>query len=378
MERIARVATGSSALCLVAAGGRLVLALPAACGAARVVIDLYQPQRWKGKGFKVLAKLIAATGIARRRPGFAGLRGAAPLVTWLRAAAAGGSVGFLGCNPNHGPRCVLAGIDPVDGRRFIAKLGLDGSAAAVRREAAILQALLGKVPGVIEPLGLEQAEPRDRTQSGERSGPGGAAAAGGCPEPDCDFDWALLRLPHLGNEAPKSMAEPGVRRLLDRWLGDGTRLLGESAWAAGLIQQAAVAGVPSGWHERMSGRRVRGALVHGDFAVWNLRMVGNDLVALDWEWGQENAVAGVDLAHGLRQECYMVRRMNPKQAVAWMLEQAASPAWSEYLAAAGWEAAHEDWLRLGLLHSHFHAHNHSAEMLAELGIHLGNPSGRRN
>jgi hypothetical protein len=53
-----------------------------------------------------------------------------------------------------------------------------------------------------------------------------------------------------------------------------------------------------------------------------------------------------------------------------MLEQAASPQWRGYLEDCGWGASHVEWLRLGLLHSHFNAKNDSSELLAVLNIHL--------
>lgn len=64
----------------------------------------------------------------------------------------------------------------------------------------------------------------------------------------------------------------------------------------------------------------------------------------------------------------MVRGMKPGAAVEWMLGEARSPRWRDYIAACGWSGAEEDWLRLGLLHSHFNALNPSAELLDVLGL----------
>ena len=368
MGRISQVATGGGVLRVMTAGARLALALPAQRRAARVVAELYQPQRLKGRLFLALAKIAIASGLARWLPAYQFPAAAAPQAAWLQAAAAMGSVGFLGCNPNHGPRCVLAGIDPDTGAKFVAKLGLAQSAAAVRREAAVLHRLHGKFPGVVGSLGLETRAAADGGHSGNIIPPPAgvlsadpAAVAG---------DWALLRLPHLGIESPKSMADVRITRLLEQWLGGESFLLGERPWSAALIAKVPLAAAPAGWHQRMRSLRIRGALLHGDFAVWNLRVATHGLVAIDWEWADENAVAGMDLAHGLRQECYMVRGMPPPQAVPWMLAQAASAGWREYLKLSGWGDACEDWLRLGLLHSHFNALNPSADLLGELGIRL--------
>jgi hypothetical protein len=314
---------------------------------------LYQPQRWKGRLFLTLAKWAIASGISKSRPSYTGTVSALPEVTWLKESSAMGTVGFLGCNPNHGPRCVLAGIDPTSGEKFVAKLGLDGSAVAVRREAAVLERLSERFPGVVRSMGLETSDTKPQSH-----------------DPACAFDWALLRLPHLGTEAPRSMANPRVHELLDQWLGTDEKPLGHIPWAENLIRKVATNEAPEGWHTRMVAHPIRTALLHGDFAVWNLRNTPDGLIAIDWEWGVEDAVAGIDLAHGLRQEGYMVRGLKPEHAVAWMREQAASPLWSGYLETCGWSHDLEDWLRLGLLHSHFNALNPSAKLLKVLDIHL--------
>ena len=353
IKRISSIATGAGSLLVLAAGSRLAVALPANRKAARIVADLYQPQRWKGRLFLTLAKWAIMCGIAKFRPSYKGAGSAAPEVDWLKESSSMGTVGFLGCNPNHGPRCVLAGIDPNSGEKFIAKLGLDGSAAAVRREAEVLDQLSGRFPGVVRSLSLENSYNNNQPQSLVST-----------------FDWALLRLPHLGNASPRSMADPDVSNLLQKWLGTDEKALGQIPWAAKLIHKVAANEAPPGWQDRIKVRRLRRALIHGDFAVWNLRITPDGLTAIDWEWGEEDAVAGIDLAHGLRQECYMVRGMKPERAVLWMLEQAESPTWSGYLDLCGWAGAYDDWLRLGLLHSHFNALNPSAELLKELDIHL--------
>ncbi|MDP4623687.1 MAG: hypothetical protein NWT08_00975 [Akkermansiaceae bacterium] len=353
MQRISQIASGTESLLVIAASSRLALALPANRKAALIVANLYQPHRWKGRLFLALVKWLVATGFAKFRPNYHGLTSVIPKVGWLVDASSQGCVGFLGCNPNHGPRCVLAGIDPVNGDKFIAKLGLDKSAAAVRREAGVLEKLSGRFPGVVRPMGLDTSENNPLSMDSASS-----------------FDWALLRLPHLGTTSPRSMADPKIRILLEQWLGKEDSALVQIPWADELLECVAADEVPKDWHRMMKSREIRTALLHGDFAVWNLRKTQDGLMAIDWEWGVEASVAGIDLAHGLRQECFMVGGMNPKRAVEWMLQQAGSSLWSAYLDTCGWSGAHEDWLRLGLLHSHFNALNPSGELLGVLGIHL--------
>jgi hypothetical protein len=352
MQRISQIATGAGSLFVFAAGSRLALALPADRRAARIVADLYQPQRLRGRLFHGIAKWMITFGIPAVRPTHPRTDGLIPEVAWLKEAALQGSIGFLGCNPSHGYRCILAGVDPNSGEKFVAKLGLDEGATSVTREHAMLVQLHGKYPGVLRSLGCETGD-----------------------------GWSLLRLPHLGDAGPKRIGQRGVAELLHSWIGTQRVPLAEIAWAKRLLEQARRNGAPAAWCSKLLARPINQALIHGDFAVWNTRRPQNtiyqekvdaeeSLVALDWEWSEEHGVAGVDLAHGLRQESYMVYRMKPAKAVAWMLAQAANPRWSQYLEACGWKDAYEDWLRLGLLHSHFNAKNESANLLKELSLNV--------
>jgi hypothetical protein len=181
-------------------------------------------------------------------------------------------------------------------------------------------------------------------------------------------DWKLLRLPYLGEKGPSRMNDPKVVGLLDAWVDDECVELGELAWSRRLLDTVPAEAAPEGWHARMRYHRILRALIHGDFAVWNLRLVDYRICALDWEWADMNGVAGIDLAHGLRQECFMVKTMSPQAAVKTILDLATQLPWSAYLARTGWAGHLEDWLSLGLLHSHFNARNDSTDMLRALGI----------
>ena len=341
MRRICYLAMGGGGWVMLRAGSRVALALPRNRRAARVVIGMYQPHRLAGRLFRLMARMIVTCGglgwLCRWKPTVV----EEPVVEWLAGAAKAGTVGFLGANPAHGPRCVLAGFDPADGRKFVAKLGFDGSASSIRREHAVLESLHGRYHGVIE---------SHRCEGGR--------------------NWALLRLPHLGEEGPECMADPGIEELLRSWMSAERVPLESVAWARELIGRVGAGESPEGWHAKMLAKPVNRALVHGDFAVWNTRRTPDGLCALDWEWAVEDGLAGVDLAHGLRQECYMVRRMSPAHAVAWMRARAGARPWKSYLDDCGWGDAPDDWLRFGLLHSHFNALNASTELLDALGIHL--------
>jgi len=304
---------------------------------AEVVLGFYQPQRWKGRAFGVVARGLVRTGLYRRV-----LRGkgeeCVPEVEWLREAAAAGRVGFMGCNPSHGLRCIVGGVDE-KGVPFVGKLGFDEGREAIVREGEVLARLAGRRPGVLKGISLERGE-----------------------------DWALLRLPHLGNGSPARMEDAGVVALLEEWLGGERKALGAVAWAKELLDRAEVAGVEAEWCAAMRGREIRTALVHGDFAVWNLRLGPEGPCAIDWEWAVEEGVGGIDLAYGLRQEALLVQRLGAAEAVRQMLGQGGKGAMKVYLERCGWGGALEDWLRLGLLDTHLNAKSDCREMLEVLGV----------
>jgi hypothetical protein len=338
LDRIARVASGPKPIRVMRGGRRFAVGLPEDRMAARVVLDLYHPHRMKGKMFRFLAKSALALKIERKilSPGGGGVD--VPEVGWLREAAGAGTVGFIGSNPVHGPRCLLGGQLPDQNREsFVGKLGFDHSREAIIRESATLERLSGRYVGVLRPLSF-----------------------------DSGADWALLRLPYLGFRTPHGMDDPAVIDLLVEWLGKSKAPLGEIPWAEDLLARAEASGVDPNWCRKIRGRMIRVALVHGDFAVWNLRMLSVGPCAIDWEWAEEHGPGGVDLAHGLRQEAVMIRDLKPKQAVDWVLAHADKHSWNAYLGFCGWAGAHEDWLKFGLLHSHFNAKSDSREMLRVL------------
>lgn len=306
-----------------------------------MVIDLYQPQRVKGKLFKHAVTLLSQKGRKFGAYSHQPEEDIIPNILWIQEAARAGSLGFLGCNPTHGLRCVIAGIDPTSGETFVAKLGFEKSADAVKIEYTALLDLHDQFPGVIKPTGYESAD-----------------------------DWYLMRLPYLGNNSPSSMSHPAIEKLLSSWLSRETVEINECKLVAQMLKHAQTDHELSAWHRKIGALKISRALVHGDFAVWNLRNTNEGLFAIDWEWAEPEGIAGIDLVHGLRQEASMVLKLKPKAAIGWILEQLKSKEWAEYIKQSGWQSHHLDLVRIGLLNSHFNSKNDSRELLAEIGIHL--------
>ncbi len=341
MQRIASVATGSTELAIINAARRVALALPSDHEVAQLVLDLYQPRRFAGRCFKQIAGPLSQLELGPLSHHFKAKDTSTPSVEWLADAAKSGTIGFLGCNPAHGLRCILTGILPASGEPFIAKLGFDESATAVKREHETIAQISGRYPGIAESIGHNTGE-----------------------------NWFLMRLAHLGKETPESMTASGIGSLLQSWLNADETSLEDNAWANHLIERACVDRSLRGWHRRMEKLTIRSALIHGDFASWNLRHTDQGIQAIDWEWAQPNGIAGTDLVHGLRQEAHLIRKLSAPSAISWMREQVSHAPWAKYIKETGWAGKTDDMLRLGLLHSHYNAQNDSRELLKELGIYV--------
>lgn len=342
LERISRVATGDSEIRVLRGGRRVALGLPRDAKAARVVLDFYHPHRLKGRLFRMGGLAMVSLGLHRLllSPRCGGSE--IPAANWLVEAVKGGRVGFLGCNPVHGLRCIVGGLtEGRNGGPFVAKLGFDEGRKAIVREAGVLASLSASWEGVPESESFEEGE-----------------------------DWALLRLPHLGYAEPGGMNDPVVQELLEGWLGEESVELRDLVWVRELLAEAEAEGADPAWCESMRGRQVRRALVHGDFAVWNLRKLPGGPCAIDWEWAVEDGIGGIDLAYGLCQEELLVRRSGAGEAVERILDTADRNSWRGYLDSCGWSGAHEEWLKLGLLYGCLKAGVDGGPLLAELGIFL--------
>lgn len=83
--------------------------------------------------------------------------------------------------------------------------------------------------------------------------------------------------------------------------------------------------------------RLKPVIRHGDFARWNLlRRPDGRLVVLDWEWGHEAGMPGIDLVHYFLQDARLVLRLPVIEAVRSCIEVFRSAECSAYLDRTGW------------------------------------------
>jgi hypothetical protein len=295
--RMLEVAIGHRPIKLLVLNDRIAFGLPRDGKMAGEVLKLYRPMRPK-------ARLVAAGLSGAARCGLHGLvgrkiEGTGPCeISWLRDS---GELGFLGCNPSHGIRAVILSRDHERGLK-VTKLAIGGRHGSLRDEAQKLDQFSEQHGGISSLGGLEE-------------GP----------------DWTAFWTKFYAKPGPRKMRGEVVP-LLEKWRSDEVVRLGSVDWLARAIE-----GVPESMGGKLRELILRRALVHGDFAPWNLRWDEEDLVAVDWEWGCEDGVAGLDLGHGLVAEAHLVEGLSGEKLIERVLGQASEPRILKHLRESGWE-----------------------------------------
>lgn len=297
-DRILEVAIGQRAIKLVVLNDRIAFGLPRGGEMTREVLRLYRPMRFKAR--LVAAGLDGAARCGLHRLVGRKIEGTGPCeISWLRNS---GELGFLGCNPSHGIRAVILSQDE-EGGLIVTKLAIGPGHDSLRDEAKKLDRFSQKHGGIPSLGGLEE-------------GP----------------DWTAFWTKFYAKPGPRRMRGKDVVPLLEKWRSDETVCLGSVDWLARTIEEA-----PEILAGKLRELVVRRALGHGDFAPWNLRWDEENLVAVDWEWGREAGVAGLDLGHGLVAEAFLVEELSGKQLIDSVLRKVNEPATSKYLRESGWE-----------------------------------------
>ena len=330
--------------------GRPLLLLPPAPAAAALTLGLYLPQTAKAR------VAVSALRLANRL-GLLGvvLPSASPPTDdatpsdhakpFTQADLDAGRIGVLLCNPSHG------------GGRFI----------AVRA---------GDAPSIVKGAARPQAASLEQ----ERAVIGRLAALGlpGVPSVLSDGGDAIsywFEMPHYARAEVKSVADIRAIRLLESWTGGETVNPLEAEPLRSIVAASGAQTLGLGGLERLSSLRIRRAAMHGDFAPWNLRKGAEGLVAIDWEWGRRDGLAGLDLGYGLLQEALLVKKLPPPAALRFVRRVAETPACAVYLKEAGWGGALDLWLAVGAWYRH--SRSPSPALLAAAGFILNPALGGR-
>jgi len=300
---------GAAALRGLRRGGRLLLGLPPDREAARRVLRLYQPQR--GLARLAVALLRSAVAVGQHRMILSALRLTAEPVA-VTPAVDGiepGTCGVMLGSPEHPVRRAIASYRHA-GTWEVAKISFGKEGAGVlQQEARALRELQPLAAGVPCLLGLHQAG-----------------------------DATMLRMPYLTGRRIGPGESAAALRLLDRWI-TGLPLQAITAYPEWAAIELALSLGDAGRKalERLSRETLRPVVCHGDFARWNLlRRDDGSLLALDWEWGHNNGLAGIDLVHFFLQDARLVKRLGCRRALGVTRAALATPGCRQYLHKTGW------------------------------------------
>ena len=311
MPHLQRVALGEKKVSVLALNERIALGLPSDRNLAAEVVKLFRPM--KGK-----ACFVASCIESLSRMGVAPLMGSSfkgnsrGEISWLEDCE---SIGFLGCNPGHGLRCILLSRD--SSKEFVVtKLAVEGVHQDVAEEGRKLIQFSQKFEGVPEVISLESGD-----------------------------DWSAFSMRHLKDRGPMRLDQASVIKLLDDWLQEGYVSTVSLPWVNSILQKAPVklAGA-------IAEQKIRKSLLHGDFAPWNLRSDRGSLMAVDWEWGSLDGLGGIDLGHGLLMTGNLVDGLKGAELVRSVMAHASDGLIKRYLENCGWENPNA-WLGLALLYS---------------------------
>lgn len=299
--------------------GRPLLLLPPTPAAAALTLGLYLPQTAKARVAVSALRLANRLGLLGR------VLPSAPPPTddatpsdhakpFSQADLDAGRIGVLLCNPSHGGGrfiAVRAGDAP-----SIVKGAARPQAAALEQERAILGRLAAQGLTGVPPVLSE----------------GGDAAS----------YW--FEMPYFDSVDVGSVSDARAISLLESWMGSETVNPLEVEPLRSIVTAQGAQALELGKLERLSTLRIRSAAIHGDFAPWNLRKGAEGLVAIDWEWGRRDGLAGLDLGYGLLQEALLVKKLSLEAALQFAGRIAQTPPASAYLAESGWGAALDLWL----------------------------------
>jgi hypothetical protein len=289
--------------------GELLLALPFARTEASIALRLYAPQRAAARAASVFLKMLLRIGLP------------VPLqVKVFRFSAADPFCEFLSqlepawsaCDAGLG---VLAGNPHARGRRFVLMLFKNGRAIAVvkagvgseahRLIASEISFLQNAVkPGIAAPLAV--------------------------------FDSSRVRafaMAPLSGEAPRHPSSRDIHRVLLPWLNQTMRV--PLSKLAGWARVATTCADHPAWSAHCASiatREVFPAVMHGDFAPWNIKVHPESGVwqVFDWERGEILGVPGWDWLHFEIQNAILVRREDAATMLKNMDRLFADPVFCDY------------------------------------------------
>ena len=336
---IACIDPAAQDLRLVRRNGRVLLGLPRSAEAACRALGIYQPQRPAARamvsGLRAL-NVVGLSGCVLPK-----LRISCE-TTLLHPPLSGiehGTCGVLLGSPEHRVRRAIASYRNA-GAWEVAKISFgEAGARVLEQEALVLKKIQQHAAGPPHMLGLHRGH-----------------------------EATVMRMPYLtGLPIPRGESTEALS-LLEQWISEQPPqpIRGFPEWPA---LESALSGLEHGARvlDRLSQERLRPVICHGDFARWNLlRQQDGNLVVLDWEWGHDDGMPGIDLVHYFLQDARLVERLSPVDAIRQTITTLGSPACRAYLEKTGWSGDPILPIVASLAYKQGAGHQENAEMIEEI------------
>jgi hypothetical protein len=295
---------------LIRRNGHILLALPENRTAAARTLRLYQPQRQAARLMVNGLQCLVTCGLHPRIPWrwepSANPQPSAP----HDFATIPKTCGILLGSSEHRIRRAVASYQTPTGWE-VAKVafGPDG-VTLLEREAQTLDRLSHAVVAAPSFLGLHHGD-----------------------------GMSVLRMPYLTGRPIKAGDFTAALALLETWVSNHPLMRADQFTEWDFIQRAlnCMTGAERALGQ-LSELKLKPVICHGDFARWNLLQQPNgNLVVLDWEWGLESGMPGLDLVHYFLQDARLVKRLPDKDAISATLTSLRLPQCREYLGRTGWD-----------------------------------------
>ena len=336
---LACIDPAAGSLRLVRRNGRVLLGLPPGGDAAARALGLYQPQRTPARLMVTSLRVLARAGLhGGVLPNIHLTGGSTPMSPTLTGIDPG-TCGVLLGSPEHRVRRAIASYRN-EKNWEVAKISFgEAGARLLEEEARALEALHPLATGVPRMLGLHHGE-----------------------------GVTVMRMPYLTGQPVGPGESDAALQLLKQWItGQTPKPITEfPEWTA---IASALSEFENGERalERLMRECLAPVICHGDFARWNLlRKADGGLVVLDWEWGHQDGMPGIDLVHYFLQDARLVERLSPQDAIRKTCSILESPACRDYLEKTGWSGDPLLPIIASLAYKQGAGHQENGEMMEEI------------
>lgn len=264
--------------------GYLLLALPIDRRLAMATVNLYQPQKWKGRLFKAFLKLSVWTGVYLLKSKQSVSIGSGGLMPVLEKKSVGQTLGFILGNPESTSRNLIGVVVSKD-ISYVVKASFGAGTAVLQSEYTMTKEFSIHTDGIPGCLWGEKF----------------------------DDGYAYLA-EKVEGESPRSEEDIAkVFELLARWLevGKSSKLSSLVPWKqlrnALLDNPCAIKMV-----DTLGDLSVVAPVMHGDLTPWNIKLTNmGEVKVLDWEFATRNGVPAWDGIH------YQVQQMSLVEGREW-------------------------------------------------------------